>query len=210
LEAKKGHVLDWCGGWGRISLHLAKKGFKITILDFVEEYLARAKRIFHDNRLPLITIQADCRNTPQHIKADYALCTFNSIGFLSDGDQIKAFKSLHGALKKNGKVIIDCINQLFLSKHFIEVTESKRPDGIRCIKKNHFDLLTSVLHSDFQLINDKGDIVSTRQFSQRIYTPLELRKILERAGFKVLTMFGNFEGDDVSFDLPQMVTVARK
>jgi len=208
LEAKEGHVLDWCGGWGRISIYLAKKGFKITILDFVKEYLNKAKIYFNNHKLDLITIHEDCRNTPENIQADYALCTFNSIGFLIDDEQIKAFTSLYRALKKGGKVIIDCINQLFLAKHLQQVMEKKRPDGIKCCQKNKFDLNTSILHSEFQLINDE-DITSTWKFCQRMYSPLELEKMLENVGFKVQNMYGNYEGHDLSFDLPQIIAIAK-
>lgn len=210
LEAREGHILDWCGGWGRISIFLAKKGFKITILDFVKEYLDKAKNNFHKHQLDVITINKDCRNTPENIQADNAMCTFNSIGFLPDDEQIKAFKSLYRALKKNGKFIVDCINQLFIARYFSEVMEKKRPDGVRCLKKHNFDLHTSILYTGFQLISNKGDIITDRQISQRIYTPLELKKMLEQAGFKVRKMYGNYEADDVSFDLPQIITIAEK
>jgi ubiquinone/menaquinone biosynthesis C-methylase UbiE len=210
LGAKNGHILDWCGGWGRISLYLAQKGFKITILDFVAEYLARARNIFKSNGLEVTTVKADCRKTPKNIRADYALCAFNSIGFLSDAEQLKAFKSLFRALKTKGKVIIDCINQLFIAKYFSKATESKRPDGISCLKQNSFDLLKGILYSDLELANAEGKVIDKKQFAQRIYTPMELKSMLESAGFKVLDMYGSFEGDDLAFDLPQIVAVAEK
>ena len=44
LKASPGsHILDWCGGWGRHAVPLAKRGFKITLLDFSKEYLERAE-----------------------------------------------------------------------------------------------------------------------------------------------------------------------
>ena len=79
LGASHGQILDWCGGWGRVSIHFAKRGFKVTILDFVEEYLERAKKTFRKERLDVDTILADCRNTPSSIQADYATCFFNSV-----------------------------------------------------------------------------------------------------------------------------------
>ncbi|MBN1698776.1 MAG: methyltransferase domain-containing protein [Spirochaetales bacterium] len=207
LGAKGGHLLDWCGGWGRISIHLAGMGFRVTILDFTQKYLERAKTDFRKRRLEVTTVCVDCRNTPSDIRADYALCSFNSIGFLSDDEQVAAFKSLAGALKKGGKVVIDCINQLFLARYLQPAMKKTRPDGIQCVQRNVLDPLTSVLHSEFRIEGDKD--AAARRFSQRMYTPLELRIILESAGFSIEHMYGDFDGNAVSLDLPQIVAVAR-
>jgi len=44
LEAKSGDILDWCGGWGRHSIYFTEKGFKVTLLDFIERYLEKVKK----------------------------------------------------------------------------------------------------------------------------------------------------------------------
>jgi ubiquinone/menaquinone biosynthesis C-methylase UbiE len=205
-----GHILDWCGGWGRISIHLAEKGFKITILDFVQDYLEKAGKMFAEKSLPLHTVNADCRFTPQEIQADHAICTFNSVGFLGEKDQIQAFQSLNNALKNNGKIIIDCINQSFLTRHFMPAAEKTRPDGIKCVQHNRFAPQTGLLHSDFRLIDTNGKTKAARSFVQRIYTPRELKNLLEQSGFQVNGMFGSFEAKDLSSDLPQIIAVAEK
>lgn len=210
LGINTGHILDWCGGWGRISFHLAKKGFKITILDFVEDYLAKAKKTFKDANLDLTTINSDCRETPSNIQADNAICTFNSVGFLTDSEQVKAFKSLYNAIKNGGKIIIDCMNQLFIAKNFLEIIQNTKPGGAKYLQKNKFDLKNSILFSKFQMIDKDENLIEEKSFNQRIYTPLELAKMLEISGFKILEMYGNFEGDDLSFDLPQIITIAQK
>jgi len=210
LEINSGHILDWCGGWGRISIHLAKMGYQITILDIVDEFLAKARRIFQEEGLHMNTVNADCMFTPSDIQADHAICLFNSVGYVCDEKQIQAFKSLHNAIKDNGSIIIECINQLYLSRHFLPVIENKRPDGITCLQKNDFDLQRSVLYSEFEFVDNGGNIIDKKSFAQRIYTPLELTNILKESGFIVDNMFGSFEGKDLSFDLPQIITVATK
>ena len=37
------HILDWCGGWGRHAIPLAKRGFQVTLMDFSKEYLEQAE-----------------------------------------------------------------------------------------------------------------------------------------------------------------------
>lgn len=210
LEINSGHILDWCGGWGRISIHLAKMGYQITILDIVDDFLAKAHRIFQEEDLHVNTVNADCIFTPSDIQADHAICIFNSVGYVSDEKQIQAFKSLNNAIKDNGSIIIDCINQLYLSRHYLPVIENKRSDGITCLQKNDYDLQRSILYSEFELVDNGGNIIDKKSFAQRIYTPLELKNLLKESGFRVEKMFGSFEGEDLSFDLPQIITVATK
>lgn len=209
LQTEKGHILDWCGGWGRVSRHLAQKGFRITILDFIEKYLDMAKTQFPVDA-NLTTVLADCRNTPADIQADYALCTFNSVGFLPDQEQLKAFSSLFGALKKKAKVIIDCMNQHFIAKYFKPIIEENRPDGFSHIQKSRFDENNGILESEFILRDETGATTESKVLQQRLYTPAELKAMLQSVGFSVTTMYGDFDGNDLSFDLPHIVVIAEK
>ena len=48
LRAESGHILDWCGGWGRHSIWFAEKGFEITILDILGKFLEIARQNFEE------------------------------------------------------------------------------------------------------------------------------------------------------------------
>ncbi|HRU38793.1 MAG TPA: class I SAM-dependent methyltransferase, partial [Candidatus Goldiibacteriota bacterium] len=210
LGAERGHILDWCGGWGRVSLHFAKKGLKVTILDFMEEYLVRAESIFSKNSLDADLVLCDCRDTPNWIQADYASCTFCSIGFFNDREQVDAFRSLYSALKCGAKFIVDCMNRDFLSSAIRPVNEIRREDGYRFRQNNDFDRDSGVLHSTLEIRDKKGRTEESRDFHQKIYRPDELKTLLVSAGFKLDAMYGDYSGNSVSDDRPQIVAVASK
>lgn len=210
LEISRGHILDWCGGWGRISLPLAERGFDITILDFVPAYLARAEEEFKKSGVPVKTVAADSRNTPETIQADYAICTFNSIGFLTDEQQLEAFRSLHGALKEGAKILIDCTNLLYVIKNFMSTMENRRPDGMRCLSHYTLDAARNILAADFKLLDPDGTCTAEKKILQRLYSPLELQNMLISAGFKVNKMYGSYTKEELSFDLPQIICIAEK
>ena len=88
--------------------------------------------------------------------------------------------------------------------------ETIKPDGTKYIKHNNFDLKKSVLFSNFQIIDKAGNMIEEKKFSQRLYTPLELSKLLENSGFQILKIYGDFNGSDLSLDLPQIITIAQK
>ncbi len=210
LEADSGHILDWCGGWGRVSIAFARKGFKVTILDFMKEYLETAKKRFAGENLALDVVEADCRNTPETIQADYAACFFNTVGFFSDAEQVKAFKSLYQALKPGGKCIVDCMNLFFLAPLIKPVYDTKRDDGYVFRQNNGFDFTTNTLDSVFEIIGPSGGVEESKEFHQRLYTPMDFKNVIEAAGFRVQGMYGNYKGEPVSFETPQVVVVAGK
>lgn len=210
LEIRRGHLLDWCGGWGRVSIHFARKGFKISILDFISEYLEKAQNLFKQDNLEVTTIMADCKKTPPDIQADGAICLFNSVGFVNDQEQIQALISLNKALKDGARVIIDTMNLFFLAPYIDQIYETQRTDGKISRQRNSFNFHTSTMHSYFQIINSQDVVEDEKEFLQRIYTPAEIKRIVEEAGFTVKDLYGGFKGEKISFNSPKIVIVAVK
>lgn len=211
LDLKKSsHILDWCGGWGRISIHFARKGYKVTILDIMQDRLFRAKEMFKQENLPLTTICADCRNTPQDLNVDCAVCLFCSVGFFDDEEQIKSFKSLYNSLKKGGKFILDCLNLFFLADKKFEDTKMKRKDGKINIQRNKFDFSKNILHSYYKIVDEKWKVEEESEFYQRLYTPMDIASLISAAGFKIENIYGNYNGEPISFSSPQIVVVCSK
>jgi ubiquinone/menaquinone biosynthesis C-methylase UbiE len=210
LGAEHGHILDWCGGWGRVSIYFAMRGLRVTILDFMEEYLKRAEELFIKNNMDATLVPADCRETPSWIQADFAACTFCSIGFFNDREQIDAFRSLYGALKYGGKFAVDCMNRDFMLKQLRPIGEEKREDGYRFRQNNEFDKSGGILHSGLEIRDRKGRIEASHDFHQRIYRPEELRTLLSSSGFRVDEIYGDYSGNPVSDARPQIVAVATK
>lgn len=210
LNAKSGHILDWCGGWGRISVIYAEKGFEISLLDFNKAYLKKAEELFKKKNLQVNLIQSDCRSTPPEIKADFATCFFNSIGFFNDKEQILAFKSLFHSLNSNARILIDCMNLLFLIPYIKPVYDTQREDGYIFRQKNKFSFIDNVLHSDFEIIDNNGNLIENREFHQRLYTPMDIKNIVESAGFKNVRMYADLEGKEISSDESKIFLVAQK
>ena len=210
LGANSGHILDWRGGSGRYAIWLARAGLKVTLLDFMGDYLNKARELFNQNDLSLETVERDSRETPRKIQADFAVCLSNSVGFMSETEEIKAFRSLNQALRPGAKLLLDCMNLFFLIKPISDgLQERQREDG--CIRKSegYFDFRTSVWYKTFELIKSDGSVVK-RNFNQTIYTPQHLSGMLEKAGFITEHIYGDFEGTPIDFDSTKIVLLARK
>ena len=170
--------------------------------------ISMANKKFKETGLALSTIKTDCRNTPPEIQADFATCLFNSIDFLNESGQLKAFKSLYGAIKPNGRIIVDCMN-LFAIEKFIKTTERINDDGYVFWSDKTFDFEENVEHMVFKIIAPTGEI-RKKEFSQMHYSPYDLADLVTRAGFKVSNIFGDYEGNPISFESSKIVLLAHK
>ncbi len=210
LGARQGHILDWRGGSGRYAVWFAKAGLQVTLLDFLPRYIEQARALFQKNGLPVRLVEADSRQTPADIQADFAICLNNSVGFMSDEEEIKAFASLRGALRPRAKLLVDCMNLFFLMKPIAEgLTEWKGPEGLLRRSYGSFDFGRSVWHKTFEIAGPEGTL-ARKGFNQTIYTPHHLGWVLRSAGFVVDQIFGDFDAKPFTFDSRKIVLVASK
>ncbi len=210
LKARHGHILDWRGGHGRYAIWFARAGLQVTLLDFMRSYLAQAQTIFQKDHLPIRLVEADSRKTPADVQADFAVCLNNSVGFLSEDEEIRAFRSLNAALRPKAKILIDCMNLFFLTRPIAEgMTETQHEDGYVRRSEGRFDFQANVWFKTFELVGPDGSSIR-KEFNQTIYTPQQLVSMLKQSGFTTEELLGDFDGKPISFDSRKIVLIARK
>ena len=207
LGARSGHILDWRGGWGSHSLYFAKQGFRVTLLDFCERYIEMAKETFAKAEVEFTPVLADCRETPSEIQADFAVCMGNSVGFLPEEEEIKAFASLRAALRPGAKVLLDCMNLFFLRDTLLKGRNDTSTDGTIRRASQDFDFETNTTHSVFEMTDPAGN-VTREKFTQTLYTPCSLAQLVTKAGFEGERICGDYEGNPISFTSRKIVLLA--
>ncbi len=208
----RSHILDWCGGWGRHALPLAKRGYRVTLLDFCEEYIQEAKQNAETQGVKLSTVVADFRNTPPEIQADYAVNLFTAgLGYLGRENDLIALNSLFKALKPGALFLIDTANLFWIARNFQSKSWSESANGKRrLLERRSFDFFSSVVVSSVIYQDTELGIEETNSFALRAYSPAELKEILELAGFKPLKLYGGLDGSDFGFDSRRLVMVSQK
>jgi len=205
------HVLDWCGGWGRHSIPLAKKGFKVTLLDFAPNHIERAKKAAEATGVELNLICTDFRQTPASVEADFAVNLFTSgIGYLEESDDLLALKSLYTALNPGALFLLDTMNLFWLVRNYQARSGDMSKDGSqRLIEQREFDFWTNRnLSRLLYWEKDKKEV--KQRLEHRIYSPAELASLLNRAGFKPLRLYGDFDGSPFGFDTKRLILVSEK
>lgn len=204
------HILDWCGGMGRHSILFAKRGYQVTLLDYTPHHIQLARQVAEQAGVGINFIQSDFRQTPPEIQANYAVNLFTSgLGYLEEADDVEALCSLYRALKSGAQILIDTMNLFYIVKEYRPKDWYEYGESRLVLESRHFDFSTNRNVSRIvQREAGKEDVDVT--LDHRVYSPAELAKVIEQAGFSVTGLYGSFAGDDFTFGSRRIVMTATK
>lgn len=216
----RGPALELACGTGRVLIPLAREGIQATGVDSSTEMLERARQRVRaegfDQRVELV--QADMRTLDLGRQFVFAFVALDSFGLLVDrADQLRALECWRRHLVPTGALVIDVANGNLRGGDVQEQTTLERretgPDGSSIAKWVHRRTSIAEQRDDLTIIYDRTSadgIVHrvTRELAMRYFTRIELELLLERAGFAVDSVFGDYDltpFDDESDRLIAMV-----
>lgn len=206
------HILDWCGGWGRHAIPLARRGFRITLLDFSVEYLEQAQEYARKEGVEITTVCSDFRYTPSHIQADYAVNLFTAgLGYLGEENDIVALRSLLSALKPQARILIDTMSLFWIVKNFKDNNWDEAPNGKkRYFQRRTMDFWTNTEKAVNTFQDTETKTENTVNIELKLYCPADLSRVLKTAGFVPKELFGGFDGSNFSFGSKRLVMTAQR
>ncbi len=207
------HILDWCGGWGRHAIPLAKEGFEVTLLDFCKEYLEGARQEAKQKKVKLDFVHADFRETPSEIQADYAINIFTAgLGCLGEENDIIALKSLFTALKPSAKFLIDTMSPFYVARKFQKYSWGESSDRTkRLLERRRFDFWNSTVDVECIYQDKEAQIEEwASETSVKLYSPADLARVLRMAGFEPIELYGSFNGSKFDFESKRIIMISQK
>jgi len=201
-------VLDVPCGNGRLALELAKRGLKLTAVDFAAEFIDEAKRNSAERSLEIEWHQRDMRDLPWTSRFDGAFCFGNSFGYMDDAANEEFLNSLFKTLKPGARFILDApaIAECLLPN--LKPNRSIEIGNIKTEIATSYDPDQRRMFNEFTFIRD-GQI-ETRSSSQRIYAKAELDELLKRAGFKHVADYSSFAGEDFGEGASRLLSITAK
>jgi SAM-dependent methyltransferase len=205
----KARILDLCCGYGRHSIELAQRGFRVTGYDLSDFFLQKAKQDSHALGLKIEFKKGDMRKLPFEERFDAVVNMFTSFGYFEkENDDLKVLKGVCKVLKKKGLFLLDLKNREQLIRNFQRRRWHPENDFIM-LEDNFFDLFTSRWESTRTLLFGNGKKRES-SFSLRLYSFAEILNLLKKAGFVLESVYGDFDFTEYSLDSPRMILISRK
>jgi SAM-dependent methyltransferase len=205
-------VLDCPCGYGRHSISLAAKGYKVLGSDINQEMLAAA----HRNANGTGNIQFARENMLEleyRERFDAVINMFLAFGFFDeDEDNARVLSNFHRALKPGGRFLLHTDvnvgritqgkykfheNRHLRSGRMLEIVESYDPERKR-------------LNGQWILIDPVGTREELPPYSCRIYTADEITDLCKSVGFASVRLYGGWSGEDLEDESEEMVVVATR
>jgi cyclopropane fatty-acyl-phospholipid synthase-like methyltransferase len=213
-------VLDVPCGNGRLSFEIARRGLKVTGVDISEEFIEEAKSIQSriidpaadeagtDPMAGLDFILSDMRQLEGEHIYDAGYCFGNSFAFLGHDPTEDFLKAVARALKTGARFIIHTGMAAESVLPEFEEQSCHELDDLSLTVKERYLANESCIDSEY--IFEQDGKKETRVAREWIYTVAEMRRMLARAGFDVLNLYGSLKCEPYNLGTRELFIVSER
>ena len=177
-------VLDLCGGQGRHTIELRRRGCgPCTVLDYSPFLLAEGMRNAAADNVSVSFVQGDARNTPLASSAfDVVLILGNSLGYVAEAEaDLRILQESWRVLGHGGRLLLDVSDGGALRQNLApNAWHEIGTDMVVCRQRElHFDRVCA----RELVISKTNGIIRDKTYGIRIYEPRALSDLVTHAGF---------------------------
>ncbi len=188
-------VIDLACGTGKMSEKLINNGYSLTCIDASDEMLSLAENRLFNAGGKYVLINAKMQDFALCEPQDACICCLDSINHLTDKkDVLKAFENVYASLNNFGVFIFD-VNTVYKHKTALNnQTYVFDEDDFYLVWDNEVlgnERVRIIL--DFFIENENGLYERySEEFEERAYSEELLTEMLEKAGFREIDIYGDF------------------
>jgi SAM-dependent methyltransferase len=173
-------ILDVCCGAGTVARNLVSRGFAVTGVDASDEMLRYAARDVPKARF----LVRDARAFDLPSEFDAAICTFDSLSYMLDReDLMRVFSCVRAALKPGGLFVFDLSLEETYKSEWLQSCAVVEEDEASFVRGT-YDAHERIGHTNITTFHRNGVWERTDvSFMARCYSPEEVLTALERSGF---------------------------
>jgi len=212
----EGKILEIGAGTGRITIPLLKQGLDVTALDIAPKMLKILKEKAKKENIEVKTIHADMINFRLKNKFEAIIITFRTFQHMySVNDQLKALKNIKRHLMPNGTLIFDVYNPSlkYISKGDWQWQKDKTislpniKGKVKIDYRNRYDIAKQMMYQEFRFTYPDGrkEIIPLKM---RFFFRFEIEHLLNRVGFKVKKLYGDFNKKSFKNDSTEIICIA--
>ncbi|MBQ9832402.1 MAG: class I SAM-dependent methyltransferase [Clostridia bacterium] len=213
VEKENALIADVACGTGEFSVRFAKEGYRVIGSDISEDMLFIAAEKARSWAVNVPFICQDMRELALHRKVDVICAACDGVNYLqNDEDALAFFISAKRALKNGGMLLFDVSSEYKLANILACNTFAEEEADCAYIWHNMYDEESRLVKMEltfFEKIHGKDEY---ERFSethiQRAYTQDELSELLQKAGFKDISVYDAFTKDEPRTDSERLQFVA--
>jgi SAM-dependent methyltransferase len=220
FEIRSGDLLDLCCGNGRVSIHMAKKGFRSMGIDISKAFLKDArKKATEQGVSSLVTfLEGDVRKLKQVVRRktsrpfDVVVNAWTSIGFYGQKDDLSIFQQAR-ELSREGAILLvaETMHTEYLSIKFAP-TGYAELDHIVMLEDRKYDPITAQASTSWAFYKKHAQdlkFIDKVEITHHVYSLSELSSLLRKAGWEAVTTYGNLSTLQPMSPLTHMSVVAK-
>jgi 2-polyprenyl-3-methyl-5-hydroxy-6-metoxy-1,4-benzoquinol methylase len=199
---KSGNLLDLCCGNGRISIYMAKKGFKTVGVDISRAFIEDAERKAREHGVSrLVTfLEGDVGklrevvDTKYSVPFDVVVNAWTSIGFCETEEDLSIFKQAR-ELSREGAILFvaETTHTEYLALKFAPTSYTEL-DHIVILENMKYDSIKSQMSTSWSFYNKRGQdlqFIDKVDITLHVYSLSELSSLLLKAGWEAISSYGN-------------------
>lgn len=183
---KKDKILDLACGHGRHTIALSRQGHDIDGLDYSDYLLKLARKQALKEGLAVRFYRQDINKINLPAKYNKIFLFFSEFGLF---DAAKVLRGVVKSLKPGGLFLLDCDNLFRLVGYLRD--HPKFP-------------------AKFDFVNMEFHEKHSEEMGIRYYTPMELIRLFNANGLSVVSVCGNYSGDDLDPRSKRVILVGKK
>ncbi len=202
-------ILDAGCGPGRIAVELALRGAHVTGVDLIRPFLNAAMDSAQGEGVELDLVQADLRKFVRPDTFDAAVSLYTSFGYCDTIEEdMQILANIAISIKKGGWFILEMTGREIAVRDFTEGEWFER-GGFTVLTEFAVEGAWEGLRSRWMLIDENGRKID-HTYVQRLYSAVELKRLMIAAGFTSVEIYGDFDFSPYNEKARTMVLVARK
>lgn len=202
FKIKSGRLLDLCCGNGRVSIHMAERGFSAVGVDISSAFIESAKRRAREHKVSnLVTfLEGDVRRLVEVVGSgskpfDVVVNAWTSVGYYSKEEDLSIFKQAR-ELSREGAILFvaETMHSEYLSLAFAPTSYMELED-IVLLENRKYDPVKSHISSSWSFyqkeVGKDLKFLDTVKIEHHVYNLNELCTLLSKAGWEAVAIYGS-------------------
>jgi D-alanine-D-alanine ligase len=194
---KSDTILDLCGGHGRHSLELARRGYEAaTVLDYSGYLVQLGQEKAAQHGLPVCFVQADARRTGlAGEQFDFILVMANSFGYFpDDSDNLQILREAYRLCRSGGTLLLDLLDSGYVVENFRPSSVHQATEDITV--KRERELSENLIRVRETVVSGTGGLLREGTYCERLFRKDELEGLLTEAGFGTVRFKTDFSSHE--------------